>query len=450
MWDRGHAPAQQLALPFAERRGEAAVGAAGRATVVGDEGLMERVVERGNLLAALRRVKQHGGSPGIAGMTGEEWPGYLCEHGLQIREALLAGTYHPQPVQRVEIPQPGGGVRKLGMPMVRARFLQQARRQVLQPEWETTFSDGSYGCRPGRSAPQALARAQRHGSAGDSWVVDLDVETCFDRVHHATLMRLVKGRVADRRVVPRIDRDLKVGVLTDAGLEATGAGTPPGGPWSPLRANLRLDGLDKELAPRGPRFVRSADECHISVKSVQAGPRVLASVTRFLERRLKLRVNDATSAVDRPWRRPFLGCTCTGHRPHRRRVSEQALRAFKQEARRLTSRTRGVALGQVLRDLRRYLEGWYGYFGFAEAQSGCKELDSWLRRRRRCDQWKQGGRRRYRELRRRGISRELAWNTVRSAHGPWRVSRSPALAIALPGSYFDGLGLPRLQRGSHR
>jgi RNA-directed DNA polymerase len=322
--------------------------------------------------------------------------------------------------------------------------------QVLQPEWDTTFSDGSYGFRPGRSAHQAIARAQRQVSAGYSWVVDLDVEKFFDRVNHDKLMSLVKGRVADRRVLQLIDRYLKAGVLTDAGLEATGEGTPQGGPLSPLLANLLLDGLDKELEHRGHRFVRYADDCNIYVKSVQAGQRVLASVTRFLERRLKLRVNDAKSAVDRPWRRTFLGFTFTGHRPNRRRVSEKALRAFKQEARRLTSRTRGVALGQVLRDLRRYLEGWYGYFGFAEAQSGFKELDSWLRRRLRCYQWKQWGRRRYRELRRRGISRELAWNTVRSAHGPWRLSRSPALAIALPGSYFDGLGLPRLQRGSHR
>jgi RNA-directed DNA polymerase len=450
MLDRGHAPAQQLELPFAERRGEAAVGASGRDTPVGDEGLMERVVERGNLLAALRRVKQNGGSPGIDGMTVEELPGYLCEHWLQIREALLAGTYRPQPVKRVEIPKPGGGVRKLGIPTVLDRVLQQAMLQVLQPEWDTTFSDGSYGFRPGRSAHQAIARAQRDGSAGYSWVVDLDVEKFFDRVNHDKLMSLVKGRVADRRVLELIDRYLKAGALTDAGLEATGEGTPQGGPVSPLLATLLLDGLDKELERRGHRFVRYADDCNIYVKSVQAGQRVLASVTRFLERQLKLRVNEAKSAVDRPWRRTFLGFTFMGHRSNRRRVSEKALRAFKQEVRRLTSRTRGVALGQVLRDLRRYLEGWYGYFGFAEAQSGFKELDSWLRRRLRCYQWKQWGRRRYRELRRRGISRELAWNTVRSAHEPWRLSRSPALAIALPGSYFDGLGLPRLQRGSHR
>jgi RNA-directed DNA polymerase len=411
---------------------------------------MERVVERGNLLAARRRVKQHGGSPGIDGMTVEALPGDLCAHWLQIREALLAGTYRPQPVKRVEIPKPGGGVRTLGIPPVLDRVLQQAMLQGVQPEWATTFADGSEGFRPGRSAHPAIARAQRQVSAGYSWVVDLDVETFFDRVNHDKRMSLVKGRMAARRVLQLIARSLTAGVLTDAGLEAPGEGTPPGGPVSPLRANLRLDGLDKALEHRGHRVVRDADEGNIYVKSVQAGQRVLASVTRFLERRLKLRVNEAKSAVDRPWRRTFLGVTFTGHRPNRRRVSEKALRAFKQEARRLTSRTRGVALGQVLRDLRRYLDGWYGYVGFAEAQSGFKELDSWLRRRLRCSQWKQWGRRRYRELRRRGISRELAWNTVRSAHGPWRLSRRPALALARPGRYCDGLGLPRLQRGSHR
>jgi RNA-directed DNA polymerase len=219
---------------------------------------------------------------------------------------------------------------------------------------------------------------------------------------------------------------------------------------SPVLANLRRDGLDQAWARRGHRCVRDADDGHIDVRSVQAGQRVLARVTRCVERRLQLRVNAAKRAVDRPWRRTFLGCTCTGHRPHRRRVRETAWRACKPAGRRLTSRTRGGALGQVLRDLRRDLAGWSGYVGVAEAQAGFKEWASGLRRRRRCSQWKPWGRRRYRERRRRGISRALAWNPVRSAHGPWRLRRSPALAIALPGRDVDGRGLPRLQRGSHR
>jgi Group II intron, maturase-specific domain/Reverse transcriptase (RNA-dependent DNA polymerase) len=219
---------------------------------------------------------------------------------------------------------------------------------------------------------------------------------------------------------------------------------------SPLLANLLLDGLDKELERRGHRFVRYADDSNIFVKSARAGQRVLASVTRFLGRHLKLTVNAAKSAVDRPWRRTFLGFTFTGHRPNRRRVSVKALEACKREVRQLTSRTRGVSLRRVAGDLRRYLDGWYAYFGFTEAPSSFKELDSWIRRRLRCYLWQQWGRRRYRELRRRGVSRDLAWNTVKSAHGPWRVSHSPALAIALPGSSFDGLGVPRLHRSSRR
>ena len=281
-------------------------------------------------------------------------------------------------------------------------------------------------------------------------MVDLDLEKFFDRVNHDKLMSLVKQRVAERRVLQLIDRYLKAGALTGEGLEATLEGTPQGGPLSPLLANLLRDGLDKELERRGHRFVRDADDCHIYVKSARAGPRVLARVTRFLARRLKLAVNAAKSAVDRPWRRTFLGFTFTGHRPNRRRVSEKALKACTQEVRRLTFRTRGASLARVVDDLRQYLSGWDAYFGVAEAPSSFKELDSWIRRRLRCYRWKPWGRRRYRERRRRGVSWDLAWNTVKSAHGPWRISRSPALAIALPGHYFDGLGLPRLQRGSHR
>lgn len=281
-------------------------------------------------------------------------------------------------------------------------------------------------------------------------MVDLDLEKFFDRVNHDKLMSLVKERAADRRMLQLIDRYLKAGALTDSGLEATVEGTPQGGPLSPLLANLLLDGLDKELERRWHRFVRYADDCDIYVKSVRAGQRVLVSVTRFLERRLKLAVNAAKSAVDRPWRRTFLGFTFMGRRPNRRRVSEKALKACREEVRRRTFRTRGESLVCVVGDLRRYLDGWYTYFGFAEVPSSFKELDSWIRRRLCCYLWKQWDRRRYRQLRRRGVSRDLAWNTAKSAHGPWRISRSPALAIALPGSYFDGLGLPRLHRGSHR
>jgi RNA-directed DNA polymerase len=330
------------------------------------------------------------------------------------------------------------------------RFIQQARLPVWPPEWDKTFADGSDGFRPGRAAHHALARAPRYVGEGYGWVVDLDLEKVFDRVNHDKLMSLVKARVADRRVLPRIDRDLKAGVLTDEGLEATVEGTPHGGPGSPLLANRLWDGLERAWERRGHRFVRDADDGHLDVKRARAGPRVLARVTRVLACRLKLAVNAAKRAVDRPWRRTFLGLTFTGHRPNRRRVRDKALQACQQEGRRKTSRTRGVSLARVVGDLRRDLEGWSASCGCAEAPSIVKELDAWIRRRLRGDLWKPWGRRRYRALRRRGVGRDLAWHPGKSAHGPWRFSRSPALAIALPGRSVDGLGLPRLSRGAHR
>ncbi len=443
MSNRGIAPAKQLELPFG-RRGEASVGTSGEEAPVGDGGLMERVVERSNLLAALRRVRSNGGSPGVDGMTVEALPDYLRRKWPQIREQLLVGTYRPQPVRRVKIPKPGGGVRKLGIPTVLDRFIQQALLQVLQQDWDKTFSEQSYGFRPGRSAWQAVAQAQRYLNAGYSWVVDLDLEQFFDRVNHDQLMSRVRKRVSDRRGLRLIDRYLKAGALTSEGWEGTPEGTPQGGPISPLLANLLLDGLDKELESRGHRFVRYADDCNIYVRSVRAGERVMANVTRYLGRRLKLSVNQAKSAVDRPWRRTFLGFSFTWRQPNRLTVSQKALKRFKDEIRRLAQRTRGVSLQVVVRDLREYLVGWHGYFGLAEARSVFKELDSWVRRRLRCYLWKQWGRRGYRELLQRGVSRDLAWNTCKSAHGPWRLSRSPALAFALPGGYFDQLGVPRL------
>jgi RNA-directed DNA polymerase len=350
----------------------------------------------------------------------------------------------------VAIPQPGGGGGKRGIPTALARFIQQAGRQGLQPMWDPTFSGGRYGCRPGRSAHQAVAQAQRYWGEGDGGGVDLDLEQCFDRVTQDTLMSLVKKRVAARRVLPLIDRDLTAGALTEAGVEAPVEGTPPGGPLSPLLTNLLLDGLGKALARRGPRLVRDADDSQIVGKSARAGQRVLARVTRFLAQRLTLAVKTAKSAVDRPWRRTFLDFPFTGQRPHRRRVSEKALEACKREGRQRTPRTRGVSRRRVVGELRPYLAGWYAYFGVTEAPSSVKAQDAWIRRRRRGDLGMPWGRRRDRERRRRGVSRDLAWHTGKSAHGPWRVSHSPALAIALPGSSFDGLGVPRLHRPSHR
>lgn len=408
------------------------------------QGLMERVLERGNLIRALHRVKDNDGAPGVDGMRAEALPGYLKQHWPKLRQALLEGCYRPQPVRRVDIPKPSGGKRALGIPTVVDRFIQQALLQVLQADWDASFADQSYGFRPGRSAHQALARAQAYLREGYTWVVDLDIEKFFDRVNHDQLMHRVKQRVEDVRVLKLIERFLKVGALNLGSFEPAVQGTPQGGPLSPLLANLLLDELDRELQRRGHRFVRYADDCNLYVRSAKAGQRVLASVTKYLARTLKLNVNEAKSAVDRPWKRKFLGFSFTARRPYRRRVSQAAIERFKDRVRRLTSRTRGVSVRSVVQELKAYLVGWIGYFGFSQTHTLFRELDKWIVRRLRCYLWKQWGRGRYRQLRKLGVSRDLAWNSVKSAHGPWRLSRSPALSFALPGGYFHALGLPPL------
>jgi RNA-directed DNA polymerase len=416
-------------------------------TSANDEHLMERIVDQSNIIRALSRVKQNGGNPGIDGMTVEDLPGFLIHRWPMIRESLLKGSYEPQPVKRVEIPKPGGR-RLLGIPTVVDRLIQQAVLQVLQPEWDTTFSDFSYGFRPNRSAHDAVLKAQEYLRQEHGWVVDLDLEKFFDRVNHDKLMSLVSARIKDTRVITLIRRYLKSGVLIGEAYHETYEGTPQGGPLSPLLANLLLDLLDKELERRGHHFVRYADDCNIYVKSARSGRRVMASVTEYLERKLKLIVNEAKSAVDRPWKRAFLGFTFTKRRPNRRKTSDKALHQFKEEIRRMTGRTRGVTFMKVIKELKSYLTGWKLYFGFAEAKSVFQNLDSWIRRRLRCYLWKQWGRSGYRRLVERGVTRDLAWFTAKSAHGPWRISQSPALSFALPKKYFAGLGLPLLYERS--
>lgn len=445
MSSRGSASDRQLRLPLGVPGDETVAGTQVEDAPVEGADLMERVLESENLRRALRQVRRNRGAPGIDGMTVDGLVAHLKTHWPVIRASLVNGTYKPRPVRRVEIPKAGGGTRTLGVPVVLDRFLEQAMLQVLQAEWDPTFSEWSYGFRPGRSAHQAVAQAQAYIRDGYAWVADLDLEKFFDRVNHDVLLTRVRARVRDRRVVKLIHRFLKAGVFTlERVVEPTEEGTPQGGPLSPLLANLLLDDLDKELEKRGHRFVRYADDGNIYVRSRRAGERVMAGVTRFLERRLKLKVNAAKSAVDRPSNRKFLGFTLTRGRVPRRKVDERPLRAFKARVRELTGRTRGRTMRQIVAELRRYILGWRGYFGFAEVTSPLLDLDKWVRRRLRSYHWKQWGRRGYRELRKRGISRDLAWNTARSAHGPWRLSRSPALSIALPARYFAALGLPNL------
>ena len=446
----------QLRLAFPEEsRGEAPrateegteLAAAESATEspASGERLIEEVCQRGNVVRAWKRVQGNGGSPGIDGMRVEELTDYLREHWGTIREQLQGGTYKPQPVKRVEIPKPSGGKRKLGIPTVVDRFIQQGVMQVLQEEWDRTFSEHSYGFRPGRTAHQAVAKAQGYIAEGYYWVVDNDLEKFFDQVNHDKLMGQIAKRVKDKRVVRLIRGYLKAGVMENGLVRATDKGTPQGGPLSPLLSNLVLDELDRELERRGHRFVRYADDCNIYVRSERAGRRVMASVTRFLTQKLQLKVNAEKSGVARPWKRKFLGFSVTANKAPRRRISPESLKRFKERVRSLTRRTRGVSIGQMVEELNRYVRGWLGYYGYCQTPSVLQDLESWVRRRLRCFMWKQWkrGRRRYAALRTRGVRGDLAAQTAGSPHGPWRISRSPALSYALPNAYFASLGLPQ-------
>jgi RNA-directed DNA polymerase len=447
----------QLELAFdAEGKGEARTGRAegteamsARVDVespAASVSSMERVVERDNLRKALAQVQRNKGAPGGDGMTIADLAVHLKDHWPAIRSQLLAGTYQPQPVRRAEIPKASGGTRALGIPTVIDRFIQQAVLQVLQAEWDGTFSDASFGFRPGRSAHMAVARAQEHIASGNRIVVDMDLEKFFDRVNHDVLMGLVAKRVSDKRILKLIRGYLTAGVLEGGLVGPREQGTPQGGPLSPLLSNLMLDVLDKELEKRGHRFVRYADDCNIYVRSRRAGERVMAGVERLLEKRLKLKVNRAKSAVARPFERKFLGFSFTSGATPRRRLARETLVRFKARVRETTRRTRGSSLAQIVTELSRYLNGWRGYFGFCETPSVLRDLDQWVRRRLRAIAWKQWrrGPTRFAELRRRGIGKDLAAQSVGSPHGPWRMSNSPALAIALPNAYLGSLGLPRL------
>jgi RNA-directed DNA polymerase len=408
--------------------------------------LIEEACEKENLKEALRRVKANAGAAGIDGMTVKELPDYLRENWPRIKEQLLTGTYRPRPVRRVEIPKSGGGTRKLGIPTVVDRFVQQAMLQVLQERWDPTFSEYSYGFRPGRSAHQAVAKAQEYIQQGYDWVVDLDLERFFDRVNHDVLMSRVARRISDKRLLKLIRGFLNSGVMENGLVGPTDEGTPQGGPLSPLLSNLLLDELDRELERRRHRFVRYADDSNIYVRSERAGQRVMEGVKRFLTRKLRLKVNESKSAVARPKDRKFLGFSFTWGEVVKRRIAPKTILRFKERMRELTRRTRGISIEQMIEELRRYMIGWRGYFGFCETPSTLRDLEGWTRRRLRCVIWKQWkrGTVRYKELRARGIGKNLAAQTAGSAHGPWRLSNSPALSYALPKAFFDSLRLPAL------
>lgn len=416
-----------------------------------DENLMEMVCDPANILAALKHVCRNKGAPGADGMAVEDLPAHLETHWPAIRGRLLAGTYRPQPVRRVEIPKPGGGVRKLGIPTALDRLIQQAVLHVLQPRWDGTFSDNSFGFRPGRSAHQAVARAQSYIEQGHDIVVDIDLEKFFDRVNHDILMSLVAQREGDKRLLKLIRSFLTAGILEDGLVTRNEEGTPQGGPLSPLLSNLMLDVLDRELESRKLQFVRYADDCNIYVRSLRAGQRVMDSVKSFLTRKLKLKVNPEKSAVGKPSKRKFLGFSFQVTQDMvKRRLAPKTIERYKDRIREITGRNRGISLPKMTGELARYINGWRGYFGFCETPSVLRRLEQWTRRRFRLVAWKQWktGKRRFTQLVARGTPPALAAPAAGSSLGPWRLSRSLPLHIALDNAALETLGLPSLLKPS--
>src|ERR1022692_994592 len=410
----------------------------------GQPDLIEKMLERGNLLKALQAVERNGGAAGVDGMEVAQLRAYLRERWSMIREQILKGEYEPRPVRRKDIPKPGGGTRMLGIPTVLDRLLQQAIHQILTPLWEPEFSAHSYGFRPGRSAQQAVKAAQRHVNQGKRWVVDMDLEKFFDRVNHDVMMARLERRVKDERMLGLIRRYLKSGIMRQGLVEPRTEGTPQGGPLSPLLSNILLDDLDKELERRGHAFCRYADDCNIYVGSQRAGQRVMGTVSQFLKEILRLTVNPKKSAVDRPWKRKFLGFSLSVERVSRVRVAPESVERFKDKLRAKFRAGRGRNLKRFLtEDLQPFLRGWVSYFSVAETRRVFEDLDEWVRRKLRCMEWRKWkrGRTRYRKLLGLGFTKEKARVCAFNGRGPWWNAGSQHLNAALPTSYFRRLGL---------
>jgi group II intron reverse transcriptase/maturase len=413
---------------------------------------MEQVVDLGNMRSAYLRVVENKGAPGVDDVPVTELRGWLKEHWPSVKAALLEGRYIPQPVRAVDIPKPSGGKRTLGVPTVVDRLVQQALHQVLQPVFEPTFSDGSYGFRPGRNAQQAVQRAQAYIGEGKRWVVDIDLEKFFDRVNHDVLMARVARRVSDKRVLKLIRRLLEAGMMRDGLTEPRTEGTPQGGPLSPLLSNILLTDLDWELERRRLAFVRYADDCNIYVGSRVAGERVMRGIRAYLKDVLRLRINEPKSAVARPWERKFLGYTCTVQRKSRLRIAPESVKRLKQKVRERMRAGRGRSLRRTIEELNPLLRGWINYFQLAQSKGVLDELDEWLRRRLRCLLWRQWKRprTRARKLRALGLDAERARVSAVNGHGPWWNAGASHLNEALPARYFTRMGLvsllPELRR----
>lgn len=413
---------------------------------------MERVVERSNLWLAYQRVVRNKGAPGVDDLAVTEFKDWLKVHWPSVKQALLEGRYLPRPVRRVDIPKPSGGIRTLGVPTVVDRLIQQGLHQVLQPLFEPTFSEGSFGFRPGRGAHQAVRRAQAYIREGKRWVVDLDLEKFFDRVNHDVLMARVARQVGDARVLKLIRRFLEAGMMQHGLVEPRTEGTPQGGPLSPLLSNILLTDLDRELERRGLAFCRYADDCNIYVGSRVAGERVMRGVRAFLEEGLHLRVNAQKSAVARPWGRKFLGFSFTVQRETRLRVAPESVRRLTERIRELLRSGRGRSLSHTIENLNPLLRGWIGYFQLTQSKGILEDLDGWVRRRLRCLLWRQWKRprTRQRKLRALGLDAERAWHSATNGRGPWWNAGASHLNQALPAAYFTRLGLVSLMRAHQR
>ncbi len=408
--------------------------------------LMDAVVERGNLMLAYQRVVENKGAAGVDQLAVSELKEHLKRHWPRIRTRLLAGEYQPQAVRRVDIPKPQGGVRTLGIPTVVDRLIQQALHQVLQPIFEPTFSEASFGFRPGRNAHQALRQSQRYVAQGKRWVVDIDLEKFFDRVNHDLLMSKLAEKIGDARVLTLIRRYLEAGMMADGLVQPRTEGTPQGGPLSPLLSNILLTDLDRELERRGHAFCRYADDCNIYVASERAGEGLLQSLTGFLAERLKLTVNAGKSAVARPWQRKFLGYSLTGHQTPKLRIATPSIERLTEKVNVLLRGARGHSLGATIQTLNPLLRGWAAYFKLTQTKRTLEERDGWLRHKLRCILWRQWKRSytRARNLMKRGLPKERAWRSATNGRGPWWNAGASHMHAAFPKSWFDHLGLVSL------
>lgn len=408
--------------------------------------MMERIVSRENTLRALKRVEKNKGSHGIDQMPVQNLRAHMVENWNDLKSSLLSGTYIPSPVRRVEIPKPDGGVRKLGIPTVTDRFIQQAITQALTPIYDPTFSSCSFGFRPGKRAHDAVKLAQSYIQEGYRWVVDIDLEKFFDKVNHDRLMTTLARTITDVSLIKLIRRYLQAGIMENGLTTMNVEGTPQGGPLSPLLSNIVLDELDKELERRGHRFVRYADDCNIYVKSRRAGERVMNAITSFIVKKLKLKVNRGKSAVDRPWRRKFLGFSFSHHKEPKVRISPSSIKRFKKKVRELTSRRWSITMERRIRELNKYLVGWMSYYSLAETRSIIVRLEAWLSRRLRMIRWKEwkNPRTRVRNLSSLGVRKDKAYEWGNSRKGYWRIAKSPILHKTLGRAYWLSRGLKSL------